>query len=168
VIARRSLISGDDLIPMLDPLVSGYGLWLDRQERRISSEASLHGFEPAAEEAIKEGRRTLEALAAALEMLRIDADARTAFRFANRAMWQQRVHSEAAKARRADSELGPEQALAEADVPKNRSWRPFQLAFILLNLPALARPTHPDRVGTGLADLLFFPTGGGKTEAYPA
>ena len=160
-------VAGDaELIPMLDPLVSGYGLWLDRQERRIEREPSLRGFETAATEAIIEGRRTLDALATSLEMLRADADARTAFGFANRAMWQQRVHSEAAKARRADAELGPEQALVEADIPKNRSWRPFQLAFILLNLPALAQPTHPDRVGTGLADLLFFPTGGGKTEAY--
>lgn len=42
-------------------------------------------------------------------------------------------------------------------------WRPFQLAFILLNLPALANPLHPDR---HICDLLWFPTGGGKTEAY--
>ena len=56
----------------------------------------------------------------------------------------------------------------DADVPKNRSWRPFQLAFLLLNLPALADPAHPERAdgGTALADLLWFPTGGGKTEAY--
>jgi hypothetical protein len=49
------------------------------------------------------------------------------------------------------------------------SWRPFQLAFVLLNLPALTDPAHPDRVPDGrkaLVDLLFFPTGGGKTEAY--
>jgi len=43
------------------------------------------------------------------------------------------------------------------------AWRPFQLAFILLNLSGLALKTHPDRE---IADLLFFPTGGGKTEAY--
>jgi hypothetical protein len=42
-------------------------------------------------------------------------------------------------------------------------WRPFQLACILLNLRGLADPTHSDRE---TADLLFFPTGGGKTEAY--
>ena len=49
----------------------------------------------------------------------------------------------------------------------NRSWRPFQLAFVLLNLPALAEPTHPERSGSEApVDLLFFPTGGGKTEAY--
>ena len=42
-------------------------------------------------------------------------------------------------------------------------WRAFQLAFILLNLPGLADPRDPDRE---TVDLLFFPTGGGKTEAY--
>jgi hypothetical protein len=42
-------------------------------------------------------------------------------------------------------------------------WRPFQLAFILMNLPGIAKPTEHDR---DVVDLLFFPTGGGKTEAY--
>jgi hypothetical protein len=42
-------------------------------------------------------------------------------------------------------------------------WYPFQLAFILLNLPGLVTPAHDDRE---IVDLLFFPTGGGKTEAY--
>lgn len=42
-------------------------------------------------------------------------------------------------------------------------WRPFQLAFILLNVSGLVERTHADRE---IADLLFFPTGGGKTEAY--
>ena len=151
---------------MLEPLVAGYGRWLDRQERRIGDDASLAGFEPAATEAIVEGRNTLEALRLALDLLGTDPDARTAFAFANRAMWQQRVHSEAAKARRGDATLSPEDAVVAADITKNRSWRPFQLAFILLNIPSLTHPTHADRVGPGLADLLFFPTGGGKTEAY--
>src|SRR2546430_17238615 len=44
----------------------------------------------------------------------------------------------------------------------------FQLAFILLNLPSLTDPGHAERAAdhTALVDLLFFPTGGGKTEAY--
>ncbi len=42
-------------------------------------------------------------------------------------------------------------------------WRPFQLAFLLMNLKGIADPTHADRE---VVDLLFFPTGGGKTEAY--
>jgi len=42
-------------------------------------------------------------------------------------------------------------------------WRAFQLAFVLLNLPGLVDPADPHR---DTVDLLFFPTGGGKTEAY--
>ena len=41
-------------------------------------------------------------------------------------------------------------------------WFPFQIAFQLLNLPAIVNPTHPDR---GICDLLWFPTGGGKSAA---
>ena len=54
-----------------------------------------------------------------------------------------------------------------AKVPRARAtspaWRPFQLAFLLLNLKGLVEPAHDDRE---IVDLLFFPTGGGKTEAY--
>ena len=96
-----------------------------------------------------------------------DADALDAFRFANQAMWKQRVHTVAIEARRRDAELGLRDAVNRADEPANRSWRPFQLAFVLLCIPSLTDPAHPERSESGgLADLLFFPTGGGKTEAY--
>ena len=49
---------------------------------------------------------------------------------------------------------------ASVDPP---TWRPFQLAFLLMNLKGIAEPAHDDRE---VVDLLFFPTGGGKTEAY--
>ena len=96
-----------------------------------------------------------------------DADALDAFRFANQAMWKQRVHTVAIEARRRDAELSLRDAVDSADEPANRSWRPFQLAFVLLCIPSLTDPAHPERSESGgLADLLFFPTGGGKTEAY--
>ena len=47
------------------------------------------------------------------------------------------------------------------------SWFTFQLAFILMQLPLLTDPAAAKRSGDlATAQLLFFPTGGGKTEAY--
>lgn len=88
-----------------------------------------------------------------ISLLRSDAAVRTAFQLTNLAMAQQRSRQEHHRA----GKIGDPPATAEA------SWRPFQIAFILTNLRGLADGDHPDR---RIADVLWFPTGGGKTEAY--
>ncbi|MGE3752773.1 MAG: DISARM system helicase DrmA [Planctomycetota bacterium] len=82
-----------------------------------------------------------------IQVLEVNDEARTAFRLANAAM--------ATSARR-----GNPGRYAEGQRP---TWRLFQLGFLLLNIPGLVHPGHKDR---DRVELIFFPTGGGKSEAY--
>jgi hypothetical protein len=159
--------SDAQLPQLLDPLVDAYEAWIDAEQLRAADPKSrLQGHAPAADANIEICRDTARRMRAGIAAL-IDPDVAEAFRFANLAMWRQRVHTVAGERRRGNEELSLAEAVAEADQPGNRSWRPFQLAFVLLNLPALADPCHSERHGEdGVVDLLFFPTGGGKTEAY--
>jgi hypothetical protein len=146
-------------------LVAAYRGWIAEQTTRIDDEASgLAGYRDAAREAMQRCTAALGRIEAGLAFLRTSSRAAAAFRFMNRAMWQQRIHGVYAERRRRGESI----TLDAVDVPSNRSWFPFQLAFILLNLPALTDLHHPERADTqaAIADLLWFPTGGGKTEAY--
>ena len=161
-------VAGDAELPgLLSPLADAYEAWIASQGQRIGDPAArLTGYEEKAHQHLQVARDTAARIRDGISALS-DPDVAEAFRFANHAMWQQRVHTLAGEARRHDDSLKLHDAVAAADRPQNRSWRPFQLAFVLLNLPALADPLHPERVGrAALVDLLFFPTGGGKTEAY--
>ena len=150
---------------ILTPLITAYQAWLDAQQARIADPAArLAGFESAATEVLNHGRAALTRIAVGIALLDANPQSADAFRFANRAMGHQRIHTLYAEAVR----RGLPADLDALDVPKDRSWRPFQLAFILLNIPSLTDLHHPERseAPTALADLLWFPTGGGKTEAY--
>jgi hypothetical protein len=158
--------SDDELPALLHPLVTAYAAWIDAQERRIKDPAEgLASHDTTAWDHLGVARQAAHRILEGINAL-ADPDVAEAFRFANHAMWQQRVHTLAAEERRRDPALRLHRALDMVDAPRNRSWRPFQLAFVLLNLPALADPRHDERTEKPLLDLLFFPTGGGKTEAY--
>ena len=91
-----------------------------------------------------------------------DPDPMTAFRIANRAMLMQQIHS-GIPARELDSEFPPlPEDYIEGPGEVTR-WRPFQLAFLIMNIPGASSTESEDRE---LVDLIWFPTGGGKTEAY--
>jgi hypothetical protein len=163
-----SELTGERLIEALRPLVDAYDGWLNRQERRINDPGEqLGAFETVARESLARARAVSGRLRAGIDCLINNPLAAEAFRFANRAMWLQRIHTVAAARRRTTADKSFRELLDAADVPQERSWRPFQLAFVLLNVPSLVDPKHPERSHEhGLVDLLFFPTGGGKTEAY--
>jgi hypothetical protein len=157
-------MDGSELVAVLSILASDYGEWIEEQKGRIGTDIVGHDTQAiAALERCMEIKRRLEEGIAVLADTANDK-ALAAFRFANRAMARQRIHSQFALSER----RGEGKALADFESRKNRSWRPFQLAFILLSIPSLADPAHKDRTKPieAFADLLWFPTGGGKTEAY--
>lgn len=165
VLDMQTLAHTTDFAAALMPLVTAYADWIDRQEAQaIQPPPDLQPYQTAAEGAVAAARAALKRIRAGIDLLVANPRAAEAFRFANRAMWQQRIHSIAVRRTRD----GEKTTLAQVDTPANRRWYPFQLAFILLNLPALTDVHHPDRasVPDAPADLLWFPTGGGKTEAY--
>lgn len=152
----------DELVAGLKVLTDDYAEWIAENRNAIGSQ--VVGYDIPATEAMNRCNLILERLREGVDVLEADDRALAAFRFANQAMASQRIHSIYALAKR----RGDEVTLDALNVRKNRSWRPFQLAFMLLSIPALADPTHRDRTQPleAFADLLWFPTGGGKTEAY--
>jgi hypothetical protein len=155
----------EELVPKLDPVISAYSAWIEHQREKLKEPSELLGeFRTTAEEVLKNCSRTLERIKQGVDLLGNDKPAAAAFQFMNKAMWLQRVRSTYAEQRR----RGKQVELTDVDIPRNRTWYPFQLAFVLLNLPSIGDLTHVDRCDPtqAIADLLWFPTGGGKTEAY--
>lgn len=153
----------DQLVKLLEPMVLAYEAWIAATERAslapdVQGDAQLRD---GAKVNIERCKDCAARMRAGLTLLQRDGHVLAAFQFANRTMWDQRIHSLWAAANRKRGTL--EGAATDYDKPDNRTWRPFQMGFILLNLRGIADEASTDR---HLIDLLWFPTGGGKTEAY--
>ena len=128
----------------LRPLVERYRAWIAL--RRAEIETLPGARRETAGELLRLAGIAADRMERGITMLAAYADVLDAFRVANRAV---------ARALR--------QRFRGQFTSRPPAWRAFQLAFLLLNLPGLGDPRDPDRE---TVDLLFFPTGGGKTEAY--
>ena len=128
----------------LGKLPEAYRAWIEEiREVPLDSEARKETQTELMHDAELAAKRISEGIA----LLKTNAEALKAFRLANEAM--------ATAARRRSPER-----YTDGSAP---SWRLFQLAFLLLNVASTVDPTHDDRK---TVELIFFPTGGGKTEAY--
>ncbi len=139
--------SATEIAAGLSPIVTQYTSWIAKRRTELPDDATRR---KTAESLIDASERARNRMQQGIELLN-DAQCLRAFQLANAAMADAARHREGAR-----------RGVAPSDVPAP-SWRPFQLAFFLLNLRGIAEPAHDDRE---LVDLLFFPTGGGKTEAY--
>lgn len=152
-------------------LVDLYKNWVDGLE---SVAASLDTrYKSAAARNIRECKQAYERMYAGIATLKNNETAYAAFLLANRAMFMQRVHiamqSDLAKTN-ADRYPGDEEISERlcgidyaAEDDANCRWRPFQIAFLLMDINSIV---DDDCLERSLVDLIWFPTGGGKTEAY--
>ncbi|WP_141360587.1 helicase-related protein [Streptomyces sp. 6-11-2] len=140
-----------EVLTALEELATGYEHWIDR---KAAEAEGLTGdkHKKAAREQVTACREALSRIREGIDLLRAKPDLMRAFRLANRAMADQRARSAWVK----DGCVGDPN-------PAAGRWRPFQIAFMLLCLAGIDDPEHRDRE---ISDLLWFPTGGGKTEAY--
>ena len=142
-----------------------YSEWINQQEALIPD--LLPQFQEAAARHMELCREALGRMRVGWQLVSSSPIAGRAFQLANQAMLHQQVRSRLPLRevqRGQDDVLRPKGAHPEPVVQPNQgNWRPFQIAFILASLPELVEPTRASR---SLVDLIFFPTGGGKTEAY--
>lgn len=138
--------------PQLEQLrnfVERYAGWIEEQHQ--GAECLEAGADrDAARRMLARMDRTHDRMRSCVSMLEADADALKAFQLANKAMRDQML-----------------QAVSSAPADKDRHgeprWRPFQLAFLLTVMESAIREDDEFR---NVLDLIWFPTGGGKTEAY--
>ncbi len=150
-----------EALAALNSLVEAYGLWIVREADQASTRGERLGQELARR--AEEWRRRMQA---GLDCLSADPTAWRAFCDANWVMGTQMV---LAAHLRQLSKQGRVVLPAEVSsgpallVTREQQWRPFQVAFALGVIESLVNPTSGDR---SCADVIWFPTGGGKTEAY--
>lgn len=148
------LHTGDkqEIIKNLRDFCSLYARWIEKQRETAGTE-KYTVFSETAQKNLDMCGSVLGRILHSVDLLADEdsTDAWNAFRYANEAMYLQRC-------RTIEKSYGQ-----EAVDPAKINWYPFQLAFILLEISSFVEPDGEDRK---LVDLLWFPTGGGKTEAY--
>jgi hypothetical protein len=175
--ALAGLDMEDDGRASIERLLDLYEQWIDREWQKVRG---VDGFQPLSDRYKAAAARHLEECGEALARMRegltyLDGDDRaaTAFRLANHAVLLQQLRTRRSPRLRSYDQgarqLVFDEPLVQPDPlhpPTGRGmWRPFQIAFLLGCVQSVADPAAVDRKDV---ELIWFPTGGGKTEAYLA
>lgn len=169
----------DNAKDSLNQLILEYESWIASSERALSNlDQKFHG---AATRNITKCKSNLDRIKQGVELITcsdIDSDLVRCFRWMNRAMiWQQQRSKTPRRnwvrngnGNNSQFDLEPisegiheHNSLEKFHEGSNGKWRPFQIAFILMNIISVWNKNSDER---GIVDLIWFPTGGGKTEAY--
>lgn len=166
----------NETVKELKLMCDKYQEWIN--QLKIEAANIEDKYKQTAEEHIIKCETCLERMENGIEILEHDATVRTAFQYMNRAMLLQQLRYNLPLQRWIDDGSGGiklENPIRQLPVIKDSStwydkenrtygkWRPFQIAFILINLKSMYDKDCGER---DIVDLIWFPTGGGKTEAY--
>ena len=170
-------LSNSDIKSNLFKLNEEYETWITKQEEIAKKELEDELLQTALRH-IESCRTCLKRMREGVELINSNNKVNRAFRLMNRAMLLQQLHY-GIDTRNWKVEKGNITGLEDSRIPdiidqstwhknadgslKVGAWRPFQIAFILINLNSMLDANHQDRK---IVDLIWFPTGGGKTEAY--
>lgn len=154
-----------------DTLLREYRRWTAALESTVASIPARD--RPTATALIEDCRSCADRIDSGLELLRsqgaLGDQVRLAFRLANHAMLTTQLRGGQSLRSPTRDDQGrlswPPAAKFDpaAQDPRRGYWRPFQIAFLLMSLRGIVDSTHAERE---TVDLIWFPTGGGKTEAY--
>lgn len=155
-----------DIPKELDQLCADYERWIEQNEE--SAKRLPTRYEGVAAENLRLCRLALDRIRHGIATIERNPLAMEAFQLANRAILMQQYHSRLpVRSLKAEREKLP----GWDDYPGG-FWRTFQLAFLLMTIPGVVDETDSIQLGDefvssrDLVDLIWFPTGGGKTEAY--
>ena len=164
------LVPGDDGLASAQRMIDAYDRWIARRREEL---ADLEGrYQEVGATHIARCESALHGMKRGLQLVEDDDRVRDAFRAANHAILAQQLRTAGEPRRVTGRPQGgggltfdePAPAPDMAQPPERRGrWRPFQLAFLLLCLPSIVDPQDDERA---TVELIWFPTGGGKTEAY--
>lgn len=143
-------------IELLRQFVEVYGKWIENLV--VESESLNNAFKVVAKKHIDDCKYALNRMAEGINLIEKNDDVYDAFTLMNRALLMQRAHSSLGE------RLPDSNELKRFNYKKEKSaWRPFQLAYILMCISSVENPKSEYR---DIVDLIWVPTGGGKTEAY--
>lgn len=164
-----------DTIRELRMMCAKYREWINGL-RTIRQDLSTE-YKITADRHITNCETCLSRMEKGVELLEQNENIRIAFQYMNLAMLMQQLHYNLPLQKWEDNGAGDISLVNPVSMPvvtddstwHNKEqrvygkWRPFQLAFVLMNLRAMYDRDCNER---GIVDLIWFPTGGGKTEAY--
>lgn len=144
----------DVTLSNLTDLLDDYDVWIQRLSKHEYMQNS--NYIEIGSERIEHCKENLRRMREGLDLLHTNDEAFKAFLFMNNSVHLSRSMGEYSKY------IGEGKSLEDFTYDHSY-WRPFQIGFILLNIKSIVIPESDDRK---ILDLLYFPTGGGKTEAY--